>query len=518
MTSVLRTLALLPLAVPAQDAAESRPRLEWISTEHVGRLTGTPRNPIASVGLAGTDLGVSFESQGKLVFLFGDSWTIDKNDWDVDSVALAKPAAPARGELPLLECVTRASGRFLGLAPKGLRLGGMEVPVEGLAIGARSYVFFDGGWDKAQGRHARSILAHAEGLDFASLALDHDVASEKFLNVSAVADDATLWIFGTGSYRKSGVYLARVAAAELPDRTAWRYAPDFAAGEEHAQPVVVAGDLGELSVRRIGSSKLWFMAANGAQPRGIQLRVAAQPAGPWSEPLAIFDPERDRGYGHFMHRSTRAAGFDDGLSERGREDEWGGEYGPYLVPRWSSTVAPGVHELVYTLSSWNPYQVHLMRTRVRESGARDAPAAIPKLHAASSKELQNPRFENGSLEHWTAEGDAFTTARGADGVSELSTFVEPKRDSVRGKLWQGFCVPLDARELRCVLRGGTESVRLTREGEILRESRGPRSNDVTREVRWSIDEYRGQVLHVEIVDESTAPWGFVTVRGLELVR
>src|SRR5689334_7619808 len=63
-------------AFQAPDAS-SVPALRWIATEHVGRLTGTRANAIAKVGIAGTDLGVSFEVGAKLVFLFGDSWTVD---------------------------------------------------------------------------------------------------------------------------------------------------------------------------------------------------------------------------------------------------------------------------------------------------------------------------------------------------------------------------------------------------------------------------------------------------------
>src|SRR5262245_1874601 len=74
------------VAAQATGAGPSpAPGVHWIATEHIGRLTASSTNPIAPLGLAGTDLGVSFEAQGRLVFLFGDSWTTDRRDWDADS-------------------------------------------------------------------------------------------------------------------------------------------------------------------------------------------------------------------------------------------------------------------------------------------------------------------------------------------------------------------------------------------------------------------------------------------------
>ena len=355
------------------DGSSPASGLHWIATEHIGRLTASPTNPIAPLGLAGTDLGQSFEAHGRLVFLFGDSWTTDRRDWDADSVAWTRLAPLPNSGVPELEWAKRAGGRFLPLAPMGVELGGMNVPIEGFAAGDRTYVFFDRGWSTKKGRHARSLLAHTSGLEFSKLELDHDVESENFINVSVVQNGADLWIFGSGAYRKSAVYLARVAVRDVANRSAWRYAPGFGAGEACAQPLVPTDCVGELSVRRDPHSGTWFMAYNIDERHGIALRTAPSPTGPWSAPILIFDPDRDRGYGVFMHGMNRDLGFDDGLSERGREEDWGCEYGPYLVPSWFERPAPGVVALVYAMSTWNPYQVHLLRTWIAEAGVEWRP-------------------------------------------------------------------------------------------------------------------------------------------------
>ena len=70
----------LGMATPA--AAVDPPALEKAYTEHLGQLITAPgrggvnelnNRANGTVGMRGTDLGVSFESQGRLYFLFGDS-------------------------------------------------------------------------------------------------------------------------------------------------------------------------------------------------------------------------------------------------------------------------------------------------------------------------------------------------------------------------------------------------------------------------------------------------------------
>lgn len=505
MVRPLLLASALAAALPAQAP------LCLLATEDLGPLTPPPA--LAAVGLSGTDLGVSFPLGDQLVFLFGDSWTLDRADWDVDSVAWT-PLTPLRsGRPPRLVWRQRPGHRFLPLQPQGVKSGGMDVPVEGVTVGERTFVFFSSGWDPRRKRHSHSLLAHTAGDDFEGLQMDHRVATDRFVNVSVVADGATLWIFGTGAYRQSSVYLARVAAADLADRAAWRYWPGFQGDEARAEPLVKSNCLGELSVRRLPDG-LWAMTKNAAVPRGIHLRTAKAPTGPWSAPVVIFDPARD-GYGRIMHQQVRAVGFDDGLSEPGREEEWGGEYGPYLVPQWCGSPRPGVHELVYTLSTWNPYAVRLLRSYVGIAGATWKP---PLAKAAAARPPRNLDFAGGALDGWQQEGGPFATSRRDDGSWLLCTYVPPRGDAVTGRLWQEFDVPAQAKELRGFVHGGSEAVQLWRGDELLRSTRGRRSNEVEVELRWRLDDDRGQSVRLVVVDQSTAKWGFVSVRGLRLVE
>lgn len=134
-------------------------------TEHVGRITNTPADPIEGIGLKGTDLGVSFALGQDLVFLFGDSWTTDGQNWNDDSVARIAAAPLAPGAVPQLQWFLtpptpqRSVFRFLTLGVPGVSLGGMEVPIDGLEDGNTTYVFFDTDWDPTQNRHFGSGFA-----------------------------------------------------------------------------------------------------------------------------------------------------------------------------------------------------------------------------------------------------------------------------------------------------------------------------------------------------------------------
>jgi hypothetical protein len=481
--------------------------LRFLSTEHLGQLTSTATNAILPLGMRGTDLGSSFERDGAVWLLFGDTMAVDPAVADRDSVARAPLSMPGDGTMPALDWM-KSGASFLPLDVSGVALGTMNVPVEGVAAGPLSYVFFSTGFDFATGTYTRSTLAHASGTNFGSLVLDHDVPTARFANVSVVTEGDDAFVFGSGAYRASAVYLARVPLASLGDRSAWRYLANgaYVEGEENGAPVVDASCVGELSVRRHPSLGVYMMTYACGEPRGVHLRLATSPAGPWTAPQVIFEPGA-MGYQRFMHAKESAAGHDDGLSAPGVEEDWGGEYAPYLVPRWfTSGPVPGVFGIVYTLSSWNPYQVHLVRTWLGAPGIAFAPpargAGLPKAS------LTNGSFEDG-LAGWHATGDAFATFAGSDGRSRVTSFTPEKGDAAIGTLYQDFTVDASTSELAFLIHGGDGRVTLTRGADVVRSSRARRSNDVETSVVWNLEEYRGETLRVTIEDALSGPWGFV---------
>jgi hypothetical protein len=89
----------------------------------------------------------------------------------------------------------------------------------------------------------------------------------------------------------------------------------------------------------------------------------------WSDEVEVFSPCRDLAYGHFMHWP----GLDD-IDSRppalAPPAAWARErshaYGAFILQRFTSwTVDSRELSLAYLMSTFNPYQVHVMRTRLR---------------------------------------------------------------------------------------------------------------------------------------------------------
>ena len=106
----------------------------------------------------------------------------------------------------------------------------------------------------------------------------------------------------------------------------------------------------------------WLMLYNCGWPRGIVFRTADHPWGPWSKSAVLFDPDADGGYCHFMHKSWEVEQCDN-VHDPGRENEYGGEYGPYQIGRFAEAITNG-SMLYFTMSTWNPYNVVLMRAEL----------------------------------------------------------------------------------------------------------------------------------------------------------
>ena len=103
----------------------------------------------------------------------------------------------------------------------------------------------------------------------------------------------------------------------------------------------------------------------------------AFPWGPWSEPQRIFDPGAN-GYCQFMHLPDGpcSSGRNPYEGEKRRKENGGivrevaGEYAPFLLPsRYAKLGSGGEADLFYLMSTWNPYQVVVMKTTLTIDGS-----------------------------------------------------------------------------------------------------------------------------------------------------
>jgi hypothetical protein len=360
----------------SSSSEEAAPRgLGYVpnSTRRVSQLTGdfdrmagvpTLSRTGERFGVAATDLGSSFEHKGKLYFLFGDTWGQLDQPGAWDAVAWTESADP---EDILVNFRLEGDSKWLPPSVPGIKQGAFEVPSGGISVADTMYVVFttDHSFKKKMGR---SVVARSrdDGQTFEVL---YDLSRDKFINVSFWPAGRWLYIYGSGDYRKSSVYLARVKPEYVEGRSKLQYFSGIDPGqrvrwsskEADAAPLFQHNVVGEFSVAYLEPVQRYVMLHNSREPRGITMRSAETPWGPWSQGTMVYQPWRDKGYGQFVHASARSARVKDALSDPRRENEWGGEYGPYIMARYTSGSGEGCR-IYYTMSTWNPYQVVVMQS------------------------------------------------------------------------------------------------------------------------------------------------------------
>jgi hypothetical protein len=530
------------LATATDAPGEPPPALRRGYTAYLGSFTANPRNGETSVGINGVDLGVGFESaDGSLAFLFGDAWTPGGTRDNQDSIATTRATAVGRANPPTISWAS-SNGAFLPMDLPGVDGSGMNVPLDGIALGGQDYVFANSGWrsycDGCPGEHGTLALGVMRATDPRTVSTVFSVASRRFTNVALVPADGFVYVFGAGEpYRMSPVYLARVAPSDLGNFAAWQFfrgtrggVPVFGPGEGTAVPLFAAGanwsatitplnarppngGVGELSVRAaLGMFVMTYNAGVPNGPRGIFLRTAPTAWGPWSAAELLVDA--GEAYGRWQHIAPADKGVvvrpDDGLGEYARQDEWGGEYGPYLVPRWFTDEGGGAIGLTYTLSSWNPYQAHLIRSVV----TRDGHAVTPPANGAGwpRAALSNGDWASGDTRGWTQLGDAFAVFTGSDGKNRLTTYGE-KGDATVGKLYQDVSIDAATTQLAFKIHGGAAQVKLVRNdsGETVRAVHARNDNAHELAVCWDLRDLQGLSVRVLVEDTVTTPWGFIGV-------
>jgi len=334
-------------------------------------------------GFWGTDLGTSFEHEGRLYFLFGDTHAkagVTRAP-DADLIAVTDDRDPER--CLRLDMNRQADGAYAPLTVPGVSARAFEVPTGGVSANGRMYVFTstDNSPTRAMGR---SVLSASQdnGASFQRL---YDFSTTKFINVAAAraaslpglpVEGSAVLLWGSGEYRASSPHLAVVPEAGIEDAGARRFfaglvdgAPTWSAAEADAVPLFDQPCLGEISVAWEPTLGKWLMLYNCAQPGGrsrIEMRTADAPWGPWAEARTLFDPAVDGDC-----RFIRAAQPGPGCPQAGdpHSTHAGDAYGAYLIPGFGRPDGQGGVQVYFTLSTWNPYNVVLMRATLRPDAA-----------------------------------------------------------------------------------------------------------------------------------------------------
>ena len=390
---------LVPEALNAKPAFSARPsatdlvlRYEARSTVKIEQLLGeedkqlhqpTLSQTVTRYGIEGTDLGNSFEHGGRVYFLFGD--TVGRLRRALDTIATTDTDNPESGvRLDFL----KSGSDYLTIQPPGISMGAFEVPVAGISLGGQVYVVVS--TNHSEGRLTdRSVLTKFTlPANFQPLRTISQLPEGHFVKMSLHIETGTIaglppggpfvFVWGTGPYRKSDAYLSIVPASQFENGKGTRYFAGFNAGgapiwsekESDARAIIQNGTMGDLSVTWCKDLGLWLMTYDSRDPapRGILFSYSRTPWGPWSEPQIIFNAMRDGAFGKFIHNPE--ANPDDGLAgpvigkgQANPQAVRGGAYAPYVIERWTKVQGSEL-SIYYTLSTWNPYVVILMKSRL----------------------------------------------------------------------------------------------------------------------------------------------------------
>jgi hypothetical protein len=405
MTSRIISLVIVAALATALHAA-SDVTLTWVpaSTVRVLQIVGdcdyaaqaksgqcvptTSRTATRSKVL-GTDIGSSFESQGKLLFLFGDTIGPTEDYFAGDTMASSVSTDPAS---LFLDFFTKSDGTPYFVRIPGVRMGAAEVPHAGIRLDSGTYIVCNTGTDRNlpnPNANSYSVLTRFDETSrvFTPLRTISSMPNGRFVTTSLHTSGSDVLMYGIGQYRGSDVYLATVPASSFATGQGTRYfsglvngQPTWSTSESAAVPVVVDNPLhgpswpndsptiGNMSVTFSNDLGLWLMTFDGGGQSpatvGVYFTYASQPWGPWSEPQLIFNAKRDGGLGTFIHDPSIAPG--DGLNGPtiGGNDPHttrGATYAPYTIERFTR-VAGTTLSIYYTVSTWNPYTTVEMRS------------------------------------------------------------------------------------------------------------------------------------------------------------
>lgn len=327
----------------------------------------------------GTDLGSSFQHDGKTVFLFGDTHAAAglERRRDRDMLATSVDADPE--DCLRLDFVTDADGGYRPLAVAGVDGGEFSVPTGGFSANGALYVALTTG-KSADSPMARSVLAKSTngGRDFQPL---YELSGRHFINAAFAkpadrdglpADmDRPLLVWGSGKYRASDVRLAVMSEDHADQPGGLRYfvgtdaqgQPRWSADEGDSAPLLDQACVGELSVAWSADIGKWVMMYNCGAPARIVARTADRAWGPWSAEQVVFDATANNGFCRFMHDPKGGCG--GALSDPHSPQVAGDPYAPYMIAGMTKGQRGRHADIYFLMSTWNPYNVVLMTARLK---------------------------------------------------------------------------------------------------------------------------------------------------------
>ena len=361
MGAIAATALVLPGCAGAPDLTIGQDApflLTGVSgVEQVGQITGAG-GPGDTTQYAANfmDLGSMFEADGKVWFVFGDSF--GERDasmtggggsfWRSNLLGYTEDSDPSDG-ITLDGMILDDSGSAMELLPSK-KVDGEEmtvIPTHGFEANGAMYLHWmsvrhwgvPGEWEVNDAGLAKST---DQGQSWTVLDGPRWGGESGFVQISPFHVDVdgvdTLYVWGITHGRFSGVSLATVPAAEVEDAGAWRYFtgtdadgdPQWSADVD-AAALVLDDTVGELSVVWNDYLGRWIMTYL-AEGRGIVIREGLTPWGPWGDAFTLVGG-----------------------------DEVAGPYAPYMLQKYTGE---GGRVIYFALSIWDPYNVFWYRAEL----------------------------------------------------------------------------------------------------------------------------------------------------------
>jgi hypothetical protein len=390
---------------PVADAsADAPPPITSVTSMQACKLLSnkfagdpTPNDVQHRANMLGADLGIPVAHDDQLFLLFGDTIGFNTiwpgSESHPDAVGFGSDTATAIAAQPSLLCNdlgilhlsstistdSSVKADFAGAAmaaPSGHTLGeyihnpaggsttfpylpgDFEVPSGAFSTGDSVYVFYTTVVSRAQPDMVASYLARWQNPSTTGTpgyqilyAVDERVDTNgplhgHFINIAAEVSGDYVYLFGTGAYRASPIYIARKRLDAL----------GTSGGFEELGTVTQTAGYGETSVRYFPEVNRWMVMAEELLPTSnrIVAYTAASPTGPWAGPLVVHDMADPQFLAQYCCTTD-----DNCVNQQMFNCDRTGFYGSYLLP--GATTSGASFSVAYTLSSFSPYNVALFQ-------------------------------------------------------------------------------------------------------------------------------------------------------------
>jgi D-arabinan endo alpha-(1,5)-arabinofuranosidase len=325
-------IAAVTVGLAPAGAAQGAPRGQ---ASRVAVLTGAEslNATEARYRIKGTDLGIMWaDERGRILVAFGDTfgagWAGPGSevgnpaavDWRSNTLARSSDRNPADG-MVFDGFVTDYPGHAKELLPSLKRDDGeiSKIPTGGVNVGGRNYLAYmsvrhfgqPGRWITNYSGIAYSDDGGQTWVNAPSgLRPNIPGVDENFQMVTYARRDGFVYAFGTPNGRFGNAYLARVPEQRLLDKPAYEYwtGKAWQPGSSAIAAPIVAGPVGELSVRYDQTFTSWEMMTMDESRGAITVRLAPQPTGPWGAPIPVATSQQYPSlYGGFLHPDSKGS-------------------------------------------------------------------------------------------------------------------------------------------------------------------------------------------------------------------